>query len=95
MFLVCEGVTILTCADNSKAVYVCCPVLAAAVAVMLWLLSLWMDSPDNAAPSTPSPINTNTSINSHGWECLWCTVCFTSLFCSNRRRIESMSQLPN
>lgn len=49
----CGGM--FTCADNSKAVSVCCLVLAEAAAVLLWPLLLWMGSLDSAAPSTPTP----------------------------------------
>lgn len=53
--LVCGRECVFTCVDSSIAACVCCPVLAEVVVVMLWLLLLWMDSLDSAAPSRPNP----------------------------------------
>lgn len=49
-------VCVFTCVHNNKEACVCCLVLEAEAAVMLWLLSLKNDSPDTAAPSIHTPI---------------------------------------
>lgn len=51
----CVDVSAFTCVDSNEAVYAYCPELAAAVAVMLWLLLMWTVFQDSAAPSTPTP----------------------------------------